>query len=143
MDVDLCILEQLDTTMQMLFLTCRGNAEGLKALLDHHHPPSMSIALILDDRTALHVAACQGHAHLVHLLISRGANVNARDRWGSTPLVDAKYYGNTEICNTLKSNGAKPPKTTMSLANTQHVPEYELNRVELSFPCNANTSKVW
>ncbi|XP_057870141.2 integrin-linked protein kinase 1 isoform X2 [Cryptomeria japonica] len=140
-DVDLCVPEQLDATMQMLFLTCRGDAEGVEALLDHHHPPLDVNSADFDDRTALHVAACQGHAHLVHLLISRGANVNARDRWGSTPLADAKYYGNTEICNILKSNGAKSPKTPMSVANPQHVPEYELNPVELSFPRNADTSK--
>ncbi|KAH9301599.1 hypothetical protein KI387_013182, partial [Taxus chinensis] len=138
-NVDVCVPEQLDVTMQMLFLACKGDAEGVHALLNHHKVDVNSADF--DDRTALHVAACEGHAHVVNLLLSRGANVNARDRWGSTPVADAKYYGNTEICNILKSKGAKMPKTPMSVANPLHVPEYELNPVELSFPRNADTSK--
>lgn len=38
----------------------------------------------LDGRTAMHVAACEGHLEVAKLLLRWRANVNARDRWGST-----------------------------------------------------------
>jgi Ankyrin repeat len=38
----------------------------------------------LDGRTAMHIAACEGHLEVVKLLLQWRANVNARDRWGST-----------------------------------------------------------
>ena len=39
-----------------------------------------------DFRTALHIAASEGYLDIVKLLIDFKANVNAADRWGSTPL---------------------------------------------------------
>ena len=42
-----------------------------------------------DKRTALHLAAGEGHVEMVKLLCQRGANVNAQDRWGNRPLDDA------------------------------------------------------
>lgn len=43
---------------------------------------------IVDKRntTALHYASDQGHRDVVSLLLNRGANANAKDRGGSTPL---------------------------------------------------------
>lgn len=38
----------------------------------------------LDGRTALHIAACEGHLEVVRLLVQWRANIDARDRWGST-----------------------------------------------------------
>lgn len=38
----------------------------------------------LDGRTGLHIAACEGHVEVVKLLLQRKANIDARDRWGST-----------------------------------------------------------
>ena len=38
----------------------------------------------LDGRTALHIAACEGHRDVVRILLSWKANIDARDRWGST-----------------------------------------------------------
>lgn len=131
--------EQLDATMQMLFLACNGDVKGVEGLLNEGKVDVNSADF--DDRTALHVASCEGHVEVVKLLLRRGANVNARDRWGSTPIADAKYYGNTKICNILKAKGAKMPKTPMSVSNPLQIPEYELNPAELSFPQGAETSK--
>nr|XP_017178642.1 integrin-linked protein kinase 1-like isoform X2 [Malus domestica] len=97
-DVDLSVPENLDSTMNLLFLACRGDVHGVEDLLN------------------------------------QGVDVNSIDLDGRTAAVDAKYYGNTEVYNILKSRGAKVPKirkTPMTVANPREVPEYELNPLEL------------
>ncbi len=37
-----------------------------------------------DGRTAMHIAACEGQAEVVELLLQRGADAVAEDQWGST-----------------------------------------------------------
>lgn len=123
--------ENLDATMQLLFMACRGDVDGVQDLLNEGIDVN---SIDLDGRTALHIAACEGHVEVVKLLLSRKANIDARDRWGSTAAADAKYYGNLEVYNILKARGAKVPKTRrtpMTVANPKEVPEYELNPLEL------------
>lgn len=79
---DMTVPENLDSTMQLLFLACQGEVEGLQDLLDDDGVDVNSIDL--DGRTALHIAACEGHVDVVKLLLTRKANIDARDRWGST-----------------------------------------------------------
>ncbi|CAI0396912.1 unnamed protein product [Linum tenue] len=127
----LAVPENLDCTMQLLFMASRGDARGVEDLLNEGIDVN---SIDLDGRTALHIAACEGHAEVVKLLLSRRANIDARDRWGSTACADAKFYGNVEIYNILKARGAKVPKTRktpMAVANPREVPEYELNPLEL------------
>ena len=82
---DLTVPENLDATMQLLFMACRGDAKGVEDLLNEEGIDVNSIDL--DGRTALHIAACEGHVEVVKLLLSRKANIDARDRWGSTVLI--------------------------------------------------------
>ncbi|XP_022963860.1 integrin-linked protein kinase 1-like [Cucurbita moschata] len=138
---ELSVPENLDSTMQLLFMACRGDVRGVQDLLNDGTDVN---SIDLDGRTALHIAACEGHAEVVKLLLSRWANIDARDRWGSTAAADAKYYGNTEIYNILKARGAKVPKsrkTPMTVANPREVPEYELNPLELQIRRGDGISK--
>ena len=47
--------------------------------------------------TALHWAAYRSHLDVVKLLVNVGANVDARNKFGSTPLFWAARRGSTEI----------------------------------------------
>ncbi|CAE6048100.1 unnamed protein product [Arabidopsis arenosa] len=123
--------ENLDSTMQLLFMASKGDVRGIEELLDEGIDVN---SIDLDGRTALHIAACEGHLGVVKALLSRRANIDARDRWGSTAAADAKYYGNLDIYNLLKARGAKVPKTRktpMTVSNPREVPEYELNPLEI------------
>ncbi|CAA6667752.1 unnamed protein product [Spirodela intermedia] len=124
---ELTVPENLDFTMQLLFMSCKGDVKGVEDLLNEGADVN---SIDLDGRTALHIAACEGHIEVVKLLLSRKANIDARDRWGST------YYGNIEVYNMLRAKGANVPKskkTPMAVSSSKEIPEYELNPGELQF----------
>lgn len=80
-EIELEVPDRLDSTMQLLFMACNGDVAGVLDLLDEGVDVN---SIDLDGRTALHIAACEGHVEVVKLLLSRSANIDARDRWGST-----------------------------------------------------------
>ncbi|XP_041945881.1 glutaminase 2b isoform X1 [Alosa sapidissima] len=56
-----------------------------------------------DSRTALHVAAAEGHAKVVRFLTKVcGVNPFVKDRWGNTALDDAMQFGNDEVVKLLQ-----------------------------------------
>ena len=59
-----------------------------------------------DGRTALHLAAAEGHHEVVKFLLKCRADVNAQDRWGGTPLQDATRGGHTRVEKLLQRAGA-------------------------------------
>ena len=72
---------------------------------------------------ALFRATVEGNTDMVRsLLSSPGANVNATDERGSTPLLEAARYGHEDICRVLIASGAnlkakdKDGKTALMLA---------------------------
>ena len=58
--------------------------------------------------TSLHKAALKGHRAVVHLLLNRGADPNARDTYGETPLQNAAFYGHKDVVKLLLDGGADP-----------------------------------
>lgn len=78
---ELTVPENLDCTMQLLFLASQGDVDGVEDLLKEGTDVN---SIDLDGRTALHIASCEGRLDVVQLLLSWKANVDARDRWGST-----------------------------------------------------------
>ena len=59
-----------------------------------------------DRRTALHVAASEGHLEICKFLVERGARVNRSDRWGGSPLDDASRHRHKDVITYLRSLGA-------------------------------------
>ncbi|KAJ4707080.1 putative Serine-threonine protein kinase [Melia azedarach] len=97
-----------DFDMQLIgnFLSfaSRGDRVGLNQMLREGTSPNVQD---YDQRTALHLAASEGHAPIVELLLHYNANVNLKDRWQRTPLTDARLYGHRDICRILEVNGGK------------------------------------
>ena len=99
-----------------------------------------------DNRTALHLAAGEGHLDVVEILCKNGADVNVMDRWGGKPLDDALQKGNAEVAKVLKRYGATCAKdedfnnlhksmrnmsvTTVDIARTSEAEEDENLRVD-------------
>ena len=80
----------------MLWFAAAGDVGGVASLLDPPCGPASAVpvdAMDYDRRTALGLAASEGHEELVRYLLARGADANAEDRWGHRPLDDAKGHG--------------------------------------------------
>jgi len=60
-----------------------------------------------DRRTAVHVAASEGHLDVVRYLVGRGARVNRSDRWGGSPLDDAHRHRHADVAGYLRSRGGR------------------------------------
>jgi serine/threonine protein kinase len=68
-----------------------------------------------DQRTAIHLAAGEGHTAIVKALCEAGANVNVEDRWGRRPLDDAITGGHAEAQKILEHYGATIGQSEKSL----------------------------
>uniref|UniRef100_A0A3Q0SCU6 glutaminase n=1 Tax=Amphilophus citrinellus TaxID=61819 RepID=A0A3Q0SCU6_AMPCI len=56
-----------------------------------------------DSRTALHVAAAEGHAEVVRFLLEAcKVNPVPKDRWGNTPMDEAVHFGHHDVVTILR-----------------------------------------
>jgi ankyrin repeat protein len=89
---------------RLVQFAAQGDATVVELLLQAGVPVQATESMRLV--TALHNAASQGHIRLAATLIERGADVNAADRYGNTPLINAAYRGNLEMVKLLLQKGA-------------------------------------
>ncbi|KAK6053549.1 ankyrin repeat protein [Cooperia oncophora] len=67
-----------------------------------------------DGRTALHVAAAEGHMHLVKFFVNVAkVNHQPRDRWGRTPLDDARSFHHEDVVRFLLKHHARGHKVVL------------------------------
>lgn len=79
-------------------------AEYVQAYLDMGIDPNITLG---SGWTALHFAAeLSGNLAMVHSLVQAGAEINKKDHYGRTPLLDACVKGNTGIAKYLMNKGA-------------------------------------
>jgi TPR repeat protein len=116
-----------------------GDAEKIKTLLQAD--PKLAEVRTEDGSTALHLAALEGQAAVARLLLTNGAQVNARGLREETPLHMAMYDGHREVVEVLLASGAdvnarnKAGETPLHLAAGKGY----LGLVELLLSQNADT----
>lgn len=68
----------------------KGDINKMKTILDKVDIDTADY----DKRTALHLAAAEGHYDIVDFLIKNGADIHLKDRWGNTAYHEAKINQN-------------------------------------------------
>lgn len=142
-DDALTVPENLDSTMQLLFMACRGDVRGVTDLLNEGIDVN---SIDLDGRTGLHIAACEGHVEVVKLLLSRKANIDARDRWGSTvnnhsPLFPQVCLGlrlvhlANNFCSLLASFSLRSQFWLFMLLKRERIPSFFIFTLSVSVHC--------
>ena len=86
-----------------------------------------------DQRTALHLAAHNGHLSTVQYLMKEGLSVHARDRWGMSPLECAISGGHDVTVEGLIAAGAHihfgQPRTAQELCKAASVNDVKTLKV--------------
>lgn len=82
----------------------KDNAEGALLLVDAG--ANVNVARATADQPALWWAATSGAVAVTRALLARGASVDAKNKWGSTPLTVACTSGHTEVVRLLLEAGA-------------------------------------
>lgn len=77
-DVD---IDVIDPGVRLMYLANEGDLEGIQELVNSGVDANFRD---IDGRTALHIASCQGFTQVVALLLDHGAEIDPKDRWGST-----------------------------------------------------------
>ena len=74
-----------------------------------------------DNRTALHLAVCNGHLNVVRFLVEKGkVDVNFLDRWQSTALDEAYKYEFEDIRSYLEKKGGLKGDVILQRATMQY-----------------------
>ncbi|KAF0689069.1 Aste57867_19450 [Aphanomyces stellatus] len=79
----------------------RGDVPRLQQLVPKTVHPDVQD---YDSRSLLHVAASEGLLPVVQYLVACGANVNALDRWGNSPLSEALYFAHNKVAKYLRAH---------------------------------------
>ncbi|KAJ6764948.1 POTASSIUM CHANNEL SKOR-LIKE [Salix koriyanagi] len=91
----------IDDTGGFLFTTiAKRDLNLLKRVLANGINPN---AKNFDYRTPLHIAASEGLHSIASLLVESGASVFPKDRWGNTPLDEARTGGNKDLIKLLEA----------------------------------------
>lgn len=78
----------------------------LDIVKDYVESKSIDLDKEIDGRPPLLYAADYGQEHVIQYLLSKGANVNAKDKHGITALLAAIWEGHTYCVKTLLDKGA-------------------------------------
>lgn len=87
--------------------TLEGQVNLVEAALAANPALAKSKDSTSDNRTALHHAASVGSLEIAQILLSNGADVDAKDDTGFTPLIVAVAAGKGEVVSELIGNGAE------------------------------------
>lgn len=105
--------QEFATGCSFLHQVALGDLSKLEKLVEER--PTLVNFRDYDRRTALHIAASEGHVEICRFLIKKGARINRGDRWGGFPLDDAHRHRRSEVVNLLREHGAKFGSTSQTV----------------------------
>ncbi|XP_039127338.1 potassium channel KOR1-like [Dioscorea cayenensis subsp. rotundata] len=85
--------------VDLCMAVAKGNVELLRRMLVYGMDPN---GRDYDQRTALHIAAAEGLHFMANMLLSAGASPASVDRWGNTPLEEARRCGSKSLITLLE-----------------------------------------
>lgn len=107
----------------VLQLAGAGCAPALRSLIGAY--PTLARCRDEGGRTPLHVAAAEGHAAIVDLLLSHGADAHAADALGRTPLGEARRAGRVPALRIMADRDV-PNAVSAQRLHANHAPRREL-----------------
>lgn len=93
-------LDIVDAGNCLCMAVAREDLDYLRRVMDNGANPNSKN---YDLRTPLHLASSKGLYAIAHLLLEAGASVFSRDRWGNTPLDEARIGGNKNLIQLLEN----------------------------------------
>ena len=103
-----------DRTMLMICAK-NGYLAGVKRTVDEE---GADVNVVTSYGNALHGAAEGGNPEVAQFLLDRGARVDERNEYGSTPLFIAASHGSLDVARVLLDNGANPVNAQDQYGNT-------------------------
>lgn len=104
---------------QLVRAAAQGHSDAVQRLLEN--APRETVDARSSGKTALQVAAHQGHAHVVGLLLKFGASVNASDNDGDTCLHYAAFGNQPEVLDLLVKTGVEVNAANRSGCTALHI----------------------
>ena len=93
-------VQHVNQNYSLIWAACQGDLDEIKRLVAHGIDINEGD---YDKRTAMHLAATEGNIEVVEYLLRHGAKANLMDRFGSTPLADAKINKHKEVITIIES----------------------------------------
>lgn len=127
-------------SINLIAAAAEGDVDEVKTLLQIGDSQQQKLNINkgdYDKRTALHLAAGEGHVDIVRILCEAGADVNVEDRWSRRPMDDAISGSHEECISVLESYGAAPgsirpaPEVSIDDSDKRVVDNMEVNFDEL------------
>ncbi|CAD5213024.1 unnamed protein product [Bursaphelenchus okinawaensis] len=133
--------QERDQVISLLFAARTGDMNTLRRLFMQKVDMSSSD---YDKRTALHVAAAEGQLDVVKFLVNIArVKIDAKDRWGRTPMDDAVHFQHNQIIVVLEK-AAEITVATNDIAmesNLSHIQSDGKLPADVSVPGSSSSSE--